>query len=101
MRKLGHALGVEAMSLYKHVANKDDMLFGMVGLVMTEIELPAASEPWGRAVRRSAISAHEALLRHPWACSLMMKVPIGAASRACATWTPCWPGSATPGSRPK
>ena len=40
MRKLGHILGVEAMSLYRHVANKDDILDGMVGLVMTEIELP-------------------------------------------------------------
>ena len=81
MRNLGAALGVEAMSLYKHVANKDDMLSGMVGLVMAEIELPASSGPWGQAVRRSAISAHEALLRHPWACSLMMMVPLGAAAR--------------------
>jgi AcrR family transcriptional regulator len=85
MRKLGHILGVEAMSLYRHVANKDDILDGMVGLVMTEIELPAATEPWGQAVRRSAISAHEALLHHPWACSLMMMVPIGRAARAART----------------
>jgi hypothetical protein len=85
MRKLGHILGVEAMSLYKHVENKHDILDGMVGLVMDEIELPDSSEPWGQAVRRSAISAHEALLRHPWACSLMMTVPTGRAARASRT----------------
>ena len=47
MRKLGEALGVEAMSLYNHVANKDDLLDGMVDLVFGEIELPAG-EPTGR-----------------------------------------------------
>ena len=76
MRKLGHALGVEAMSLYNHVANKQDILEGIVDLVVSEIELPSAAEDWQLAIRRTAISAHEALRRHPWACSLMMS-PTG------------------------
>jgi len=72
MRKLGRALGVEAMSLYNHVANKDDMLDGIVDLVLSEFELPSAGDDWSVAIRRTAISAHEALLRHPWACTLIM-----------------------------
>jgi AcrR family transcriptional regulator len=72
MRKLGQVLGVEAMSLYNHVANKDDILDGIIDLVLTEIELPSAAGDWDTAVRRSAISVHDALRRQPWACSLMM-----------------------------
>ncbi len=71
MRKLGEKLGVEAMSLYNHVANKDDILDGIVDLVFGEIALPAERAPWKTAARGRAISAHEALLRHPWAPSLM------------------------------
>jgi AcrR family transcriptional regulator len=71
MRKLGQELGVEAMSLYNHVANKDDILDGIVDLVFGEIALPAERGPWKPAMRGRAISAHEALLRHPWAPSLM------------------------------
>jgi AcrR family transcriptional regulator len=72
MRKLGQALGVEAMSLYNHVANKDDVLDGIVDLVLSEIELSPAARDWEAAIRKTAISAHEALLRHPWACSLIL-----------------------------
>jgi AcrR family transcriptional regulator len=72
MRKLGRALGVEAMSLYKHVANKDDVLDGIVDLVEGEIELPSATQDWQAAIRTCAISAHEVLRRHPWAPSLIM-----------------------------
>src|SRR5256885_17093394 len=72
MRRLGKALGVEAMSLYNHVRNKDDVLDGIVGLVLDEIELPADAEDWEAAVRRTATSGHDVLLRHPWACSLVM-----------------------------
>ena len=72
MRKLGQALDVEAMSLYKHVANKDDIVNGIVNLVADEIELPSAAEDWDASIRRSAISAHQALRRHPWAPGLMM-----------------------------
>lgn len=72
MRKLGHLLGVEAMSLYKHVKNKDDMLDGMVDLIVAEIEPPAIGVDWKQALRRRAISAHEVLLRHRWATLLFM-----------------------------
>ena len=71
MRKLGQALGVEAMSLYHHVANKDALLDGMVDLVFAEIELPAAGTDWKPAMRRRALSARAALRRHPWAIALM------------------------------
>jgi AcrR family transcriptional regulator len=71
MRKLGQELQVEAMSLYNHVANKDDILDGIVDLVFGEIALPSSSGDWKMAMRKRAISAHEALIRHPWAPSLM------------------------------
>jgi AcrR family transcriptional regulator len=72
MRKLARELGVEAMSLYNHVANKRDLVDGIVDLALNEIELPPAVEEWDVAIRKCAISAHETLLRHPWACSLVM-----------------------------
>jgi AcrR family transcriptional regulator len=71
MRKLGQDLDVEAMSLYNHVANKDDILDGIIDLVFGEIALPSGGGDWKRAMRRRAISAHEALLRHRWAPSMM------------------------------
>jgi AcrR family transcriptional regulator len=71
MRRLGEELGVEAMSLYNHVANKDDILDGIVDLVFAEIALPSDEAQWKKAMRERAISAREALLRHPWATSLM------------------------------
>ena len=71
MRKLGQALGVEAMSLYNHVAGKDDILEGIVGVALGEIDLEPAGD-WESAMRASAISAHDALLRHTWACSLLL-----------------------------
>jgi AcrR family transcriptional regulator len=72
MRRLGQALGVEAMSLYNHVANKEDILNGIVDLVVSEFELPPPGSDWKAAIRRTAISAHEVLVRHPWAASLML-----------------------------
>jgi AcrR family transcriptional regulator len=71
MRKLGDELGVEAMSLYNHVRNKGDLLDGMVDAVFSEIALPASGEDWRLAMRQRAISARQALLRHPWAIGLM------------------------------
>jgi AcrR family transcriptional regulator len=71
MRRLARELGVEAMSLYNHVANKGDLVDGMVDLVVGEIELPDGGE-WDGDIRRCAISAHDVFLRHPWACSLAM-----------------------------
>jgi AcrR family transcriptional regulator len=75
MRKLGQALGVEAMSLYNHVANKDDILDGIADQVLTEIVLPAAHADWEAAIWRCATSAHDALAAHPWACTLVMSTP--------------------------
>ena len=71
MRNLGQELGVEAMSLYNHVANKDDLIDGLVDLVLGEIEMPAIGSDWKPAMRRRAISAHEVLSRHPWAAGLI------------------------------
>lgn len=71
MRRLGQEVGVKAMSLYNHVADKDDVLDGMTDLVFGEISIPDDAEGWVPAMRRRAVSAREALLRHPWASSLM------------------------------
>lgn len=71
MRKLGTELGVEAMSLYNHVANKDDLLDGMVDAVFNEIDLPSAGSDWKTAMRQRAVSAREVLSRHRWATGLM------------------------------
>lgn len=72
MRKLGQELGFEAMSLYNHVKNKDDLLDGMLELVLAETEPPPPDGPWDEAVRASAVSVHAALRRHPWAASRLM-----------------------------
>ena len=71
MRKLGQVVGVEAMSLYNHIANKEDLLDGMINLVFAEIELPSAAEGWKRAMRQRAISVRTVLARHRWAIGLM------------------------------
>ena len=71
MRKLAQDLGVEAMSLYHHVANKDAILDGLIDLVFGEIDLPVGEADWKAAMRRRAISAREVLRRHPWATGLM------------------------------
>ncbi len=72
MRKIAQELGVEAMSLYNHVAAKDDIVDGIVDLVATEIDLAPDEADWKAAMRRRVISAHEVLLDHPWAASLWM-----------------------------
>ena len=71
MRALGEELGVEAMSLYYYVANKDELLDGMVDLVYGEIELPFGEADWKAAMRGVATSAREAFSRHRWAITLM------------------------------
>jgi len=75
MRKLGQELGVEAMSLYNHVANKDDLLDGILDLVSGEIEVPAPGADWKEALRQTALSSHEVLVHHRWACGLMLRRP--------------------------
>jgi AcrR family transcriptional regulator len=71
MRELARSLGVAPMSLYRHVANKDDLVDGIVDLVFREIELPSLDMDWKTAMRLRAIALHEALARHPWAIGLM------------------------------
>ena len=70
MRKLGEAVGVEAMSLYNHVANKSDLLDGMIDVVFSEIGLPSDEDDWKTAMRRRAISVRTVLSRHRWAVGL-------------------------------
>src|SRR5436305_1112733 len=71
MRSLGQTLGVESMSLYHHVANKDDLVDGMIDLVFAEIELPLDAPDWRAAMRARALSARRVLGQHRWANGLM------------------------------
>jgi AcrR family transcriptional regulator len=71
MRRLGAELGVEAMSLYKHVANKEAILDGVVELIVGQIEIPGAGADWKQAMRRRACSAREVLAGHSWAIGLL------------------------------
>jgi AcrR family transcriptional regulator len=71
MRNLAQVLGVEAMSLYNHVANKEDLLDGMVETVFSEIDVPEAGANWKVSMRQRAISLRASLLQHPWAIGLM------------------------------
>ena len=81
MRRLAKELGVEAMSLYNHVANKDEILAGILDLVASEFELPSDNGDWKTAMRRHAISSRDALLRHRWATSLWMSAQGGGTAR--------------------
>lgn len=72
MRRLGQELGVEAMSLYNHVANKDDLIAGMVDLVIAEATPADPTGSWRRELDASCTSAYEAIERHPWSPGLMM-----------------------------
>ena len=71
MASVGARLGVEAMSLYRHIGNKEEMLDGLVDRVFAEIEVPADARQWRDTLRRRAVSANAALKRHPWAIGLM------------------------------
>lgn len=75
MRKVAERLGVEAMSLYHHVANKDAILDGIVDAVFAEIELPEPDLDWRTAMRQRATSARDALSRHSWALALIESRP--------------------------
>jgi AcrR family transcriptional regulator len=80
MRRLAHELGVVPMALYKHVANKDELLNGMIDIVFSEIEAPSGDTDWKAALRRRAISTREALRRHSWAIGLMETAAPGPAN---------------------
>lgn len=71
MRRLGGELGVEAMSLYNHVANKDALLDGLVEHVIEEMDLPRPGDDWDEAILRRAASARDVFRRHPWAMGLL------------------------------
>jgi AcrR family transcriptional regulator len=80
MRKIAQELGVQAMSLYNHVENKDDIIDGIVDMVVGEIEVPDLGVDWKTAMRRRSISAHTVLLRHPWSTMpLVARVNVGVA----------------------
>jgi AcrR family transcriptional regulator len=80
MRKLAQKVGVEAMSLYNHVKNKDDVLDGIADLVVGEFEVPEVGKSWKAEMRKRAISAREVLLRHPWATLLIgTRINVGPA----------------------
>jgi AcrR family transcriptional regulator len=82
MRRLGQKLGVEAMSLYNHVANKDAILDGILERVLGDIVLPRPGGDWEAELRRCSLSAHDVLQRHPWACGLVMAPASGPAALA-------------------
>ena len=67
MRKLGQELGVDAMALYRHVQNKDDLLDGIVEVIVEQIERPGPNADWKTALREQAMAARRVMLRHPWA----------------------------------
>jgi len=71
MQNIARRLGAEAMSLYRHVRNKEDILAGLVDRVFGEIELAPPGTDWKAAMRLRAISAREVLSRHPWAIGLL------------------------------
>jgi AcrR family transcriptional regulator len=72
MRNLAHALKAKPMSLYNHVASKEELLDGLVELVVGEIEVPTSRGDWKTALRERAVSAHTVLMRHPWATMLFV-----------------------------
>ncbi|MFD7404156.1 TetR/AcrR family transcriptional regulator C-terminal domain-containing protein [Streptomyces sp. NPDC059866] len=71
MRKIAQALGVVPMALYKHVANKNELLDGMIDALVGEIDPPATDTDWKTAIRRRVLSARRMLLRHPWASGVI------------------------------
>ncbi|WP_436492517.1 TetR/AcrR family transcriptional regulator C-terminal domain-containing protein [Actinokineospora sp. HUAS TT18] len=75
MRNLAQELKVVPMALYKHVANKDELLDGMVDVIVGEIEPPADDDAWKSAIRRRILSARQVLLRHPWASRVIESRP--------------------------
>ena len=92
MRKLAGHLGIEAMSLYHYVRNKDELLGAMLDAIYREMEFPPSSADWRSDLRTAAVSARDVLLRHPWAPSLLMSPT---APSAIGPWPPSsttpWP----------
>ena len=75
MRKLGLELDVKAMSLYNYIANKEELLDAMCDFIVSLFDSPELKIDWKKSLRRSYISAHEILWKHPWSCALSMSRP--------------------------
>ena len=75
MRRLGQSLGVEAMALYRHIRDKDELLDGAIDTVVGEIEPPTPSDDWRDGLRNLATSARAVMLRHPWAPAVLVARP--------------------------
>ena len=71
MRRIAQELGVVPMALYKHVANKDELLDGMIDVVVGEIDPPIAGADWKTTMRERILAARRVLLRHPWAARVI------------------------------
>ena len=91
MRKLAESLNVEAMSLYNHVQSKDDVLDGMVGLVIEQFELPNPAKNWKKELKTGANSMHAVLLQHRWAAQMLISRVItgDAMMRNADAWVGC------------
>jgi AcrR family transcriptional regulator len=81
MRKLAETLGVEAMSLYNHVKNKEDLLDAMVDTVVGEMYLPNIKAAWRQEIRKAALSSHKTLMQHSWASLLLVSRPSRGVSK--------------------
>jgi AcrR family transcriptional regulator len=81
MRKLGQELDVEAMALYRHVRNKDDILDGIVDVIVGEIDVPEPGDDWKDTLRHRVVAARRVMLRHPWAPRVLEeRVSLGPAA---------------------
>ncbi len=87
MRRLGQELGVEAMSLYTHVKSKDDLLDGMVEVVMSQVPAVDSSGGWKPALRKAILGARGVLLRHPWTTGVI-ETRVAPGPRCCGSTTP-------------
>jgi AcrR family transcriptional regulator len=80
MRRLARDLSVQAMSLYNHITNREEIIDALVEVVIEEMGAPDLAVPWIEAVRRQALATHEVLVRHPWAAMMIMsRVNVGPA----------------------
>jgi AcrR family transcriptional regulator len=77
MRRLADELGVKAMSLYNHIANKEDLLEGILDTALAEIAVPRPDADWRTQIREIAVSAHETMLKHSWAADLAVRAKPG------------------------
>ncbi|MBI1418985.1 MAG: TetR family transcriptional regulator [Limimaricola sp.] len=75
MRRLARALGVEAMSLYNHVDNKDDLLMGMLDHVVGTIDWPPGGRDWVAGMRARGLATYAMLIAHPWASQVWLSLP--------------------------